>query len=84
MGKGQPLNLLTESVIQRINNLSPQDRRSRSERKRLFFEVMMRVVDRVKPGYADRAILSAMSCGGCKAPRVISFIALRLPDFAPC
>jgi hypothetical protein len=53
MGKGQPLNLLTESVIQRINNLSPQDRRSRSERKRLFFEVMMRVVDRVKPGYAD-------------------------------
>ena len=53
MGTGQPLNVLTESVIQRIKNPSPQDRHPRSERERLFFEAMMRVVDRVNPGYAD-------------------------------
>ncbi len=52
MGTGQPLNVLTESVIQRIKNPSPLDRHPRSERERLFFEAMMRVVDRVNPGYA--------------------------------
>jgi hypothetical protein len=29
------------------------DRHSRSERQRLFFEAMMRVLDRENPGYAD-------------------------------
>ena len=53
MGTGQPLNVLTESVIRRIKTPSPQDRHPRSERERLFFEAMMRVVDRVNPGYAD-------------------------------
>jgi hypothetical protein len=53
MGTGQPLNVLTESVIQRIKNPSPHDRHPRSERERLFFEAMMRVIDRVNPGYAD-------------------------------
>jgi hypothetical protein len=53
MGTGQPLNVLTETVIQRIKNPSPHDRHPRSERERLFFEAMMRVVDRVNPGYAD-------------------------------
>jgi len=38
MGTGQPLNVLTESVIQRIKNPSPQDRHPRSERERLFLK----------------------------------------------
>ena len=53
MGTGQPLNVLTESVIQRIKTPSPHDRHPRSERERLFFEAMMRVIDRVNPGYAE-------------------------------
>ena len=53
MGTGQPLNLLTESVIQGIKTPNPLDRHPRSERERLFFEALMRVIDRVNPGYAD-------------------------------
>jgi hypothetical protein len=30
-----------------------QDRHSRAERERLYFEAMMRVLDRELPGYAD-------------------------------
>ena len=29
------------------------DRHSRAERERLFFEAMMRILDRDMPGYAD-------------------------------
>jgi len=29
------------------------DRHSRAERERLFFEAMMRILDRELPGYAD-------------------------------
>jgi hypothetical protein len=29
------------------------DRHSRAERERMFFEAMMRVLDRENPGYAD-------------------------------
>jgi hypothetical protein len=32
---------------------APDDRHSRSERDRLFFEAMMRVLDRELPGYAE-------------------------------
>jgi ribulose-5-phosphate 4-epimerase/fuculose-1-phosphate aldolase len=53
MGTGQPINVLTESVIQGIKTPNPNDRHSRSERDRLFFEALMRVIDRLNPGYAD-------------------------------
>jgi hypothetical protein len=53
MGTGQPINVLTESVIQGIKTPNPHDRHPRSERERLFFEALMRVIDRVNPGYAD-------------------------------
>ncbi len=53
MSTGQPLQLLSEDVIRRVQVAHPDDRHPRAERERLFFEAMMRVLDREMPGYAD-------------------------------
>ena len=53
MSTGQPLNILSEEVIHRVLTPGADDRHPRGERERLFFEAMMRVVDRELPGYAD-------------------------------
>lgn len=53
MSTGQPLNVLGEDVIARVRTPSPDDRHPRELRERLYFEAMMRVVDRELPGYAD-------------------------------
>ena len=53
MSTGQPLQLLSEDVIRLVQVTHPEDRHSRAERERLFFEAMMRVLDREMPGYAD-------------------------------
>lgn len=53
MSTGQPLNILGQDVIDRVLTPGVDDRHSRAERERLFFEAMMRVLDRELPGYAD-------------------------------
>ena len=53
MGTGQPLEVLSESIVRQVQAEPADDRHSRSERERLYFEAMMRVLDRVNPGYAD-------------------------------
>ncbi|MEO5733221.1 MAG: class II aldolase/adducin family protein [Rubrivivax sp.] len=53
MGSGQPLNLLSAAVVDRVRATNPDDRHPRAARERLYFEAMMRVVDRELPGYAD-------------------------------
>ena len=53
MSTGQPLHLLDAATIARVRTPNPQDRHPRAERERLYFEAMMRVVDRELPGYAD-------------------------------
>ena len=53
MSAGRPLQLLSDDVIRLVQVTHPEDRHSRAERERLFFEAMMRVLDRVMPGYAD-------------------------------
>jgi ribulose-5-phosphate 4-epimerase/fuculose-1-phosphate aldolase len=53
MSTGQPLQVLDADVIARVRTPSPEDRHPRAERERLYFEAMMRVVDRELPGYAD-------------------------------
>jgi ribulose-5-phosphate 4-epimerase/fuculose-1-phosphate aldolase len=53
MSTGQPLQILSEEIVQRVQATHANDRHSRAERERLFFEAMMRVLDRVMPGYAD-------------------------------
>jgi ribulose-5-phosphate 4-epimerase/fuculose-1-phosphate aldolase len=53
MSTGKPLAVLSDEIAARVQTPGIDDRHSRSERERLFFEAMMRVIDRVNPGYAD-------------------------------
>lgn len=53
MGAGQPLEVLSEDIVKQVQAPAPDDRHSRSERERLFFEAMMRVLDRELPGFAE-------------------------------
>ena len=51
MGSGQPLQVLSEEIIAQVQAPAEYDRHPRAERDRLFFEAMMRVLDRENPGY---------------------------------
>jgi ribulose-5-phosphate 4-epimerase/fuculose-1-phosphate aldolase len=53
LGTGRPLEVLSDEVVARVQAFNPGDRHSREERERLFFEAMMRVLDRELPGYRD-------------------------------
>ena len=53
MSTGQPLEVLSDAIVSQVQSPPSDDRHSREERNRLFFEAMMRVLDRELPGYAD-------------------------------
>ncbi|MBS0337651.1 MAG: class II aldolase/adducin family protein [Proteobacteria bacterium] len=53
MGSGQPLEVLSDAIVAQVQSPPADDRHSRTERERLYFEAMMRVLDRELPGYAD-------------------------------
>jgi ribulose-5-phosphate 4-epimerase/fuculose-1-phosphate aldolase len=53
MSSGQPLEVLSDAIVAQVQAPPANDRHSRSERERLFFEAMMRILDRENPGYAD-------------------------------
>lgn len=53
MATGEPLELLSDEIVARVQAVPADDRHSPSERERLYFEAMMRVLDRELPGYAD-------------------------------
>lgn len=53
LSTGKPLEVLSDEVVRQVQSPPANDRHSRAERERLFFEAMMRVLDRVNPGYAD-------------------------------
>src|SRR5688572_30490813 len=53
LSSGQPLEVLSEAIVAQVQVRAPHDRHSPAERERLYFEAMMRVLDRELPGYAD-------------------------------
>ncbi|MDX1374938.1 MAG: class II aldolase/adducin family protein [Burkholderiales bacterium] len=53
MASGRPLAPLPDTIVAQVQAPAPRDRHSGRERERLFFEAMMRVLDRELPGYAD-------------------------------
>jgi ribulose-5-phosphate 4-epimerase/fuculose-1-phosphate aldolase len=53
MSTGRPLEVLSDEVAARVQAPNDSDRHSRRERERLYFDAMMRVLDRELPGYAD-------------------------------
>jgi ribulose-5-phosphate 4-epimerase/fuculose-1-phosphate aldolase len=53
MGTGRPLEVLSDAIVAKVQAPNQSDRHPRAERDRLFFEAMMRLLDRELPGYAD-------------------------------
>jgi ribulose-5-phosphate 4-epimerase/fuculose-1-phosphate aldolase len=53
MGTGKAIEVLSEDIVRQVQAPAPDDRHSRAERERLYFDAMMRVLDRENPGYAD-------------------------------
>ena len=51
MASGQPLALLDTAVVAQVQTPPTDDYHSRAEREHLYFTAMMRVLDRVNPGY---------------------------------
>ena len=52
MGTGRPLEIIPDGIVAKVQTPSAHDRH-RGERDRMYFEAMMRVLDRELPGYAD-------------------------------
>ena len=53
MSTGRPLEILSDEVVAQVQAPAADDRHSPDERDRLFFEAMMRILDRELPGYRD-------------------------------
>jgi len=53
LGTGRPLQVLSEEIVARVQAPNPDDSHPRAERDRLYFEAMLRVLDRELPGYRD-------------------------------
>ena len=51
MSTGREIALLSDDVVAAVNAPAPNESHSGTERDKLFFEAMMRVLDRVNPGY---------------------------------
>ena len=52
-GTSQQLAVLSQDVVDRVQMPNPHDSHPREERERLFFDAMMRVLDRELPGYRE-------------------------------
>jgi ribulose-5-phosphate 4-epimerase/fuculose-1-phosphate aldolase len=53
MGTGRELEIIPNNIVAKVQTPPGHDRHSRAEREHLYFEAMMRVLDRELPGYAD-------------------------------
>jgi ribulose-5-phosphate 4-epimerase/fuculose-1-phosphate aldolase len=53
LSTGRPLAVLSSEVVRAVQAPARDETHSTAERERLFFEAMMRVLDRVNPGYAE-------------------------------
>ena len=51
LGTGRPLQVLSDEIVARVQAPNPKDSHTRAERDRLYFEAMLRVLDRESPGY---------------------------------
>lgn len=51
LGTGKPIKVLDDEIIARVHAPAERETHSTAERERLYFEAMMRVLDRDNPGY---------------------------------
>jgi ribulose-5-phosphate 4-epimerase/fuculose-1-phosphate aldolase len=53
LGTGRAIEVLSDEVVAKVLAPAPEETHSAEERDRHYFEAMMRVLDRVNPGYRD-------------------------------
>ena len=53
MSTGRPLEIIPDAIIAKVQTPPAHDQFSRAERERMYFDAMMRVLDRELPGYAE-------------------------------
>jgi ribulose-5-phosphate 4-epimerase/fuculose-1-phosphate aldolase len=53
MSTGQRIDVMSDDIAAKVQAPSDNDRHSRAQREHLYFEAMMRVLDRDLPGYAE-------------------------------
>jgi ribulose-5-phosphate 4-epimerase/fuculose-1-phosphate aldolase len=53
MSTGRPLSVLADQLVDKVAAPNPRNSHSQAVREQLYFEAMMRVLDRVMPGYAE-------------------------------
>jgi ribulose-5-phosphate 4-epimerase/fuculose-1-phosphate aldolase len=53
LSTGRPLAVLADEIVAAVQAPAVNETHSTAERERLFFEAMMRILDRENPGYAD-------------------------------
>jgi ribulose-5-phosphate 4-epimerase/fuculose-1-phosphate aldolase len=53
LSTGRPIEVLSQEIVDRVLAPAELETHPREERDRLYFEAMMRVVDRELPGYRD-------------------------------
>ncbi|MFT6877992.1 MAG: ribulose-5-phosphate 4-epimerase/fuculose-1-phosphate aldolase [Granulosicoccus sp.] len=52
MSTGRELEVLSDEIVARVQTPPPDDRHSGADREQMYFTAMMRVLDRVNPGYS--------------------------------
>ncbi len=53
LGTGKPVEILSDAIVAKVCAPAADETHSAEERDRLFFDALMRVLDRVNPGYRD-------------------------------
>ncbi len=53
MSTGRELEIIADEIVAKVQRPMRHDKHSHADRERLYFEAMMRVLDRDLPGYAD-------------------------------
>ena len=53
MSTGRELEIIPDKIVAKVRSPVVHDRYSRVDREHMYFEAMMRVLDRELPGYAD-------------------------------
>ena len=53
MSTGRELEIISDKIVTKVHTPMQSDRHSRADRERMYFDAMMRVLDRELPGYAE-------------------------------
>ena len=53
MSTGRELEIISDKIVAKVHTPMQSDRHSRADRERMYFDAMMRVLDRELPGYAE-------------------------------